>query len=159
MSFGLNAAEYLEMLVAEHRAFKRSTLSIRRAINCCGFANALPEIIFAQYGAGSTQVHGCARKEDYRTYLRERSEAHHLVRDLCDMSKHGEKLDRQSVRVKEAKSGSQKKQIAIGALGSVHTFNVRCLIITFADGHTGIVEDIIDAVVESWQKLFQEDDL
>jgi hypothetical protein len=101
------------MLTDEYREYQdyrhtRDRVSMRKAINCCGLSNAMPEIIFAHYsGTDPEKVHWAKRAGAYRVHLRKQCEAHHTVRDICNYSKHGPNLDkrdtRQPVSVKGAK--------------------------------------------------------
>jgi hypothetical protein len=47
MGLDLTPRYYLEMLTDEYREYQDNRLSMRKAINCCGLANALPEIVTA----------------------------------------------------------------------------------------------------------------
>lgn len=51
MSLDLKPVQYLEMLKAEHEEHKKNPLSMRKVITCCALSNAMPEIIFAEYGS------------------------------------------------------------------------------------------------------------
>jgi hypothetical protein len=44
MGLDLTPRDYLEMLTDEYREYLDNPLSMRKAINCCGLANALPKL-------------------------------------------------------------------------------------------------------------------
>jgi hypothetical protein len=76
MSLDLKPVQYLEMLKAEHEEQKKNPLSMRKVITCCALSNAMPEIIFAEYGSTELQkVHGTKGHADYREHLRGECEA------------------------------------------------------------------------------------
>ena len=45
MGLDLTPRDYLGMLTDEYREYRDNRLSMRKAINCCGLSNALPEVI------------------------------------------------------------------------------------------------------------------
>ena len=47
MGLDLTPRDYLGMLTDEYREYRDNRLSMRKAINCCGLSNALPEVITA----------------------------------------------------------------------------------------------------------------
>ena len=49
MGLDLTPRNYLEMLTDEYREYRDNRLSMRKAINCCGLSNALPEVITAHH--------------------------------------------------------------------------------------------------------------
>ena len=49
MGLDLTPRDYLEMLTDEYREYRDNRLSMRKAINCCGLSNALPEVITAHH--------------------------------------------------------------------------------------------------------------
>jgi hypothetical protein len=66
MSFDLEPIDYLRMLKDEHREYRNIPKIYRKAINCCAYSNALPEIIFAKYGHTEPQkVQGTTSQGDY----------------------------------------------------------------------------------------------
>jgi hypothetical protein len=78
-STGLNLTprEYLEMLTEEYRDYQEEwhanqyKVSMRKAINCCGLSNAMPEIIFVHYGRTDPEkVHRVKNEDAYRKHLR-----------------------------------------------------------------------------------------
>jgi hypothetical protein len=128
MGLDLTPRDYLEMLTDEYREYQDNRLSMRKAINCCGLANALPEIITA-YKTPTDGPDAHKRKAvEYRQWRRERCEAHHTVRDFCDYSKHV-KLGRKSVSVKEVQRIKQTKGSPMGCCyrsRTLRTLNCLC---------------------------------
>jgi hypothetical protein len=57
MGLDLTPRDYLEMLTDEYREYRDNRLSMRKAINCCGLSNALPEVITA-HQANKRLPHG-----------------------------------------------------------------------------------------------------
>jgi hypothetical protein len=93
VSLNLKPVECFAMLKEEYAEFRQSPAFVRKAINCCAQSNALPEIIFAEYGLTRPQkIHRAKSALDYREHLRRDCEAHHTVRDICDFCKHGPRL-------------------------------------------------------------------
>src|SRR5258705_424132 len=159
MWIGLTPANYLTMLKEEYSEYQRETLSRRKAINCCTFANALPEIIFAHYGnSESAKVHNIKCPRAYRDYLRSQSEAHHTVRDLCDFSKHL-KLDRKSVNAQQIERTARKEGHFVGLLALTQSKSVERLVVTFQNVATEIMDNILKDVLASWETIFQRDRL
>ena len=109
-ALNLTPRNYLEMLTDEYREYRDNRLSMRKAINCCGLSNALPEVITAHHNPTDSPKD---LKDKVGTYREQRCEAHHTVRDFCEYSKHV-KLRRKSVSVKEAERIKQTKGSPVG---------------------------------------------
>jgi hypothetical protein len=88
MGLDLTPRDYLEMLTDEYREYRDNRLSMRKAINCCGLSNALPEVITAHHNPTDSPKDLKDKTDTYREQLRQRCEAHHTVRDFCEYSKH-----------------------------------------------------------------------
>jgi hypothetical protein len=70
VSLNLKPVDYLVMLKAEYAEFRRDPAFFRKAIICCTLSNALPEIIFAEYGSTEPhKVHNATSHNKYRDYL------------------------------------------------------------------------------------------
>jgi hypothetical protein len=93
MALDLKPVNYLWMLKEEYREYRHTPAFVRKAITCCALSNAMPEIIFAEYGSKEPhRVHGAKSPEGYRRHLRAKCEAHHTVRDInCALSDLGRK--------------------------------------------------------------------
>jgi hypothetical protein len=118
MGLELIPRDYLEMLREEYRAYQEHwhahdyRVSIRKAINCCGHSNALPEIIFAHYSdTEPAKVHHTHHRNAYRAYLQERCTAHLTVQDICEFYKHGPSLRRQLANARPRVSVQTVKRI------------------------------------------------
>jgi hypothetical protein len=160
MALDLKPVEYLVMLKEEYREYKHTPAFVRKAIICCALSNAMPEIIFAQYGSTEPhRVHGAKSHGDYREYLRGECEAHHTVRDICDFSKHGPSLRRPSVSVGGTKLIRRVEGILQGLLAITTHHEVEKLMITHKDGRTQLMDDILEQVVASWDVIFPRDGL
>ena len=157
MSFDLTPTQYLTMLNETYEVYKAEPLSLRKAICCFGFSNALPEIIFARYGTSEPlKVHNKNKPEEYREYLRTECEDHHTVRDLCDFSKHAV-LGRASVAVK--KTEQKKREEYTGLTLLIGFCETERLVVTFQNGNEKIMDEILKNVVESWKNIFERDRL
>jgi hypothetical protein len=174
MSLDLTPRDYLEMLMDEHREYQEHwhahhfRVSMRKAINCCALSNALPEIIFAQYGDTEREkVHGTKSSSAYREHLRKECEVHHTVRDICDFSKHGPNLDRrdnpkhpQRVSVQNAKLIRRIESFASGLLLVIPQHReVERLVVLHRDERTELLDDILEQVTTSWRAIFGQDKL
>ena len=161
----LTPRDYLVMLTDEHREYQQHRhangyqVSMRKAINCCGLSNALPEIITAHYNP-TDPAGALKRKADaFREELRQRCEAHHTVRDFCDYSKHA-KLRRKSVSVKEAEHIKQTKGSPVGmTLAFTHAHDVELLVIRHQRGREENMDEVLEQVIASWNAIFDEDKL
>ena len=70
MSFGLTPREHLDIVIEERTLFWQDKTSIRKGVNCCVWANHLPEIVFAAHASTSpARVYGCATEKAYRAHL------------------------------------------------------------------------------------------
>jgi hypothetical protein len=162
MSFNLTPKEYLDMLIAAWEDFRLNPLSKRYLIQVCTFANHLPEIIFAEYGASNPRkVNNCSTGPQYRAHALGLCPEVGIVRDLCDFGKHGPRLDRKDVEVKET---DPKEKVVGNALGlSIFGFpvaqKVEKLVITMNDGRELIADMIVANVVDFWKKKFASDHL
>jgi hypothetical protein len=160
MSLDLKPVQYLEMLKAEYEEHKKNPLSMRKVITCCALSNAMPEIIFAEYGSTEPQkVHGAKGHADYREHLRGECEAHHTVRDICDFSKHGPRLNRASVSVQDAKHIIRQEGFFRGLLAVTQIQEVERLVITYQDGRKQLMDEILAQVINSWEVIFKRDRL
>jgi hypothetical protein len=56
MGLDLTPRNYLEMLTDEYREYRDNRLSMRKAINCCGLSNALPEVITAHHNPTDRKI-------------------------------------------------------------------------------------------------------
>ena len=80
MGLDLTPRDYLEMLTDEYQEYLKNPLSMRKAINCCGLSNALPEVIIVHQNPADSPD-GLKRKASaYRKQLEQRCPAHHAVR-------------------------------------------------------------------------------
>jgi hypothetical protein len=128
MGLDLTPRDYLEMLTDEYREYQEHRVSMRKAINCCGLSNALPEIITAHHNPTDPPKNLKVKADTYREQLRQRCEAHHTVRDFCEYSKHV-KLGRKSVSV-EAERIKHKKGSPVGlTLVFTHPQDVELLVL------------------------------
>jgi hypothetical protein len=160
MALDLKPVEYLVMLKEEYREYRHTPAFVRKAIICCALSNAMPEIIFAEYGSTEPhRVHGAKSHGDYREHLRGECEAHHAVRDICDFSKHGPSLSRASVSVKGTKLIRRMEGIFQGLLALTTHREVEKLMITHKDGRTQLMDDVLEQVVASWDVIFPRDGL
>ena len=160
MSLNLKPVEYLVMLKDEYAEFRRDPAFVRKAINCCALSNALPEIIFAEYGSTEPhRVHGATSLWHYRDYLKGQCEAHHTVRDICDFSKHGPRLNRPCVTVKDANLVKRVEGFFQGLLALTSHREVERLMISHLDGRTQLMDDILRQVIASWDVIFARDGL
>jgi hypothetical protein len=159
MGLDLSAAEYLKMLNEEYAEYKKEPISIRRAINCCGFANALAEIIFVQYGKSEpAKVHNATDLSSYRAYLRKIGRAHHTVRDLCDLTKRSV-VRRESVEVRIAAKTKRWVGLWQSLLAFTTAKEVERLVVTFENGRTQVMDEILREVVDSWNRVFRKEGL
>jgi hypothetical protein len=164
MGLDLTPRDYLEMLTEEYREYQEhrrsyAQISMRKAINCCGLSNALPEIITAHRNPtdrpGVLKVKAAA----YREELRQRCQAHHTVRDFCDFSKHA-KLTRESVSLEEAECIKQTKGSSVGLLLALtHAHDAELLVIRHQDGRKEYMDEVLEQVIASWKAIFNEDSL
>ena len=160
MSLNLKPVEYLVMLKEEYAEFRRDPAFVRKAIICCALWNALPEIIFAEYGSTEPhRVHNVTSHCKYRDYLRGECEAHHTVRDICDFSKHGPKLHRPSVSVTDTKLIRRVESFVFGLLKLAMNREVERLMIEHKDGRTELMDDVLQQVIASWDAIFARDEL
>jgi len=166
VSLNLKPVEYLVMLKEEYAELRRSPLCVRKAINCCALSNALPEIIFAEYGSTEPhKVHGTKCHGDYRKHLRRECEAHHTVRDICDFSKHGPQLRRETQKGPSAVSVSSVKPIRRmegiyqGLLALMNHREVERLMIEHKNGRRELMDDVLGHVIASWNVIFARDGL
>ena len=182
MSLDLTPRDYLEMLTEEYREYqehwqavvtvavgsgtktrleaRRYRVSMRKAINCCALSNALPEIIFTQYGDTEPQkVHNAKSHNAYRDYLQTQCTAHLTVRDICEFSKHGPTLWRKSVSVQDAKRIKRKEGFLAGLLKLPMEREVERLEVRHGDGRTEFLDEILEQVITSWKTIFDRDKL
>jgi len=159
MGLDLTPRDYLEMLTDEYREYLDNPLSMRKAINCCGLANAIPETITAhKTPADSPDAHK-RKAAAYREQLRQRCEAHHTVRDFCDYSKHV-KLGRKSVSVKEAERIKQTKGSPMGLTAVfTHSQDVELLVLRHQDGLVEYMDEVLAQVIDSWNVILDENNL
>jgi hypothetical protein len=133
---------------------------MRKAINCCALSNALPEIIFTQYGDTEPQkVHDAKNHNAYRDYLKAQCTAHLTVRDICDFSKHGPTLGRKSVSVQDAKRIERKVGFFMGLLLLTMEREVERLEVRHGDGRTEFLDEILEQMTTSWNAIFDQDKL
>ena len=67
MALDLTPKDYLKMLKEEYGEFAKDPLSMRKALTCCFFSNALPEVVFKTYETRDKgKVHNAACTSDYR---------------------------------------------------------------------------------------------
>ena len=132
---------------------------MRKAINCCGFADALPEIVFLQYGRSEpAKVHNATDLGSYRAYLRKNSRGHHTVRDLCDLSKRSV-LRREPVEGRAAEKTKRWEKIRQGLLAFTTAKELEKLVVTFENGRTRVMDEVLREVVDSWNRIFRKDGL
>jgi hypothetical protein len=158
MGLDLTPRNYLEMLTDEYREYRDNRLSMRKAINCCGLSNALPEIITAHHNPTDPPRDLKRKAATYREQLRQRCEAHHTVRDFCEYSKHV-KLGRKTVSVKEAKRIKHTKGSPRGDLTLVftHSGDVELLVLRHQDGREEYMDVVLEQVIASWSAILEED--
>jgi hypothetical protein len=156
----LTPKDYLEMLKEEYSEFAENPLSIRKALTCCFFSNALPEVVFKTYETGDKgKVHNAASSGAYRDHLREKeSAAHHTVRDLCDFSKHVYVTLRKPM-VTQVAHGMRKEGIMQGLLALTREQEIERLLVTFEDGSTQTMQEVLDKALRSWEEIFTRDKL
>lgn len=160
MALDLKPVDYLVMLKEEHQEYRHTPVFVRKAIICCALSNAMPEIIFAEYGSTEPhRVHGVKSHGEYREHLRGECEAHHTVRDICDFSKHGPSLSRTSVSVKGTTLIGRSGRIIQGMLGATTHYKRAKLWITHTDGQTQLMADVLEQVIASWDVIFPRDGL
>ncbi len=171
MGLDLTPQDYLEMLKKEHQEYqedyaKDCKVSMRKAINCCGLSNALPEIIFAHYSATEPRkVHNKENKSAYRRYLRDQCEAHHTVRDICDYSKHGPKLTfRWGIDEPTVQAVQSIKQQTAGSpvgllLAITHAHDVEQRVVRRKEHPPRPMGDVLQEVIDSWDAIFAQDKL
>ena len=159
MGLDLTPRNYLEMLTDEYREYRDNRLSMRKAINCCGLANALPEIVTAHKNPTDPPDAHKHKAVEYREQLRQRCDAHHTVRDFCDYSKHV-KLGRKSVSVKEVERIKQTKGSPMGLLLALtYPQDVELLVLRHEDGREEYVDEVLEQVIASWNAILDEDKL
>jgi hypothetical protein len=159
MGLDLTPRDYLEMLTDEYREYQEHRVSMRKAINCCGLSNALPEIITAHHNPTDPPKNLKVKADTYREQLRQRCEAHHTVRDFCEYSKHV-KLGRKSVSVKEAERIKHKKGSPVGlTLVFTHPQDVELLVLRHQDGREEYMDEVLEQVITSWKAIFEQDKL
>jgi hypothetical protein len=119
----------------------------------------MPEIIFAEYGSTEPQkVHGAKGHRDYREHLRGECEAHHTVRDICDFSKHGPRLNRET-SVQDTKPTIRQEGFFKGLLALTQIQEIERLVITYQDGRKQPMDEILAQVINSWEMIFKRDRL
>jgi hypothetical protein len=159
MGLDLTPRDYLEMLTDEYREYRDNRLSIRKAINCCGLSNALPEVITAHHNPADPPEDLKPKADAYREELERRCEAHRTVRDFCEYSKHV-KLRRKSVSVKEAERIKQTKGSPVGLLLTLtHSQGAEFLVLRHQDGHEEYMDVVLEQVIASWNEILEEDKL
>jgi hypothetical protein len=159
MGLDLTPRDYLEMLTDEYREYRDNRLSMRKAINCCGLSNALPEVITAHRNPTDPPKDLKVKADTYREQLQQRCKAHLTVRDFCEYSKHV-KLRRKSVSVEEAKRIKQIKGSPIGlTIIFTHSQDAALLVLRHQDGREEYMADVLERVITSWNEILEEDKL
>jgi hypothetical protein len=159
MGLDLTPRNYLEMLTDEYREYRDNRLSMRKAINCCGLSNALPEVIVAHHNPTDSPKDLKDKADTYRDQLRQRCQAHHTVRDFCEYSKHV-KLRRKSVSVKEAERIKQTKGSPVGLLLALtHSQDAEFLVLRHQDDREEYMDVVLEQVIASWNAILDEDNL
>jgi hypothetical protein len=159
MSLDLTPRSYLEMLTDEYREYQDNPLSMRKAINCCGLSNALPEVITAHRYPTDPPNDLKIKADTYRNQLRERCEAHHTVRDFCEYSKHV-KLRRKTVSVKEAERIKQTTGSPMGLLLVLtHSQDNELLVLRHLDGREEYMGNVLEQVLGDWNAILDEENL
>ena len=164
----LTPQDYLKMLKQEHQEYqehyaKSYEVSMRKAINCCGLSNALPEVIIAHY-SGMEKVHNHTKTTDYRRYLRDQCEAHHTVRDICDYSKHGPKLtfrrgiDEPTVQAVEPIKHTKGSPMGL-TLVFTHAHDVEQRVVRRKEHPPQPMGEVLQQVIDSWDAIFAQDKL
>jgi hypothetical protein len=147
------------MLTEEYREYQDDRLSMRKAINCCGLSNALPEVITAHRNPTDPSDVLKKKADAYREQLRGRCKAHHTVRDFCDYSKHV-KLTRKSVSVMEAERIKHTKGSPIGlTLVFTHPEDVELLVLRHLDNREEYMDEILEEVITDWNAILDEEKL
>jgi hypothetical protein len=176
MGLDLTPRDYLEMLRDEYREYQDHwhvhgyRVSIRKAINCCGHSNALPEIIFAHYSdTEPKKVHHTNNHNAYRAHLQAQCKAHLTVQDICEFYKHGPTLRRQSptarprVSVQIVNRIIRQEGFFRGLLGLTENREVERLEVRHErEGRTERTEpmdEVLEQVIASWSAIFDEDTL
>jgi hypothetical protein len=159
MGLDLTPRDYLEMLTDEYRECRDNRLSMRKAINCCGLSNALPEVITAYHNPTDSPKDLKDKADTYREQLRQRCGAHHTVRDFCEYSKHV-KLRRKSVSVKEAERIKQTEGSPVGLLLALtHSQDAEFLVLRHQDDREEYMDVVLEQVLASWNATLDEDGL
>jgi hypothetical protein len=159
MGLDLTPRDYLEMLTDEYQEYLKNPLSMRKAINCCGLSNALPEVIIVHQNPADSPD-GLKRKASaYRKQLEQRCPAHHTVRDFCDYSKHV-KLRRKCVNMKEAERIEHTAGSPIGlTLVFTHPEDVELLVLRHRNGREEYLHEVLAQVIASWNEILDETNL
>jgi hypothetical protein len=159
MGLDLTPRDYLKMLTDEYREYRDDLLSMRKAINCCGLSNALPEVIIVHKNPADPPEALKCKVDAYRERLKKRCPAHHTVRDFCDYSKHV-KLTRKSVSVQEVERIRHEKGSPIGlTLVFTHPQDVELLALTHQGGRVEYMEEVLAQVIASWNEILDENNL
>lgn len=162
MNFGLSPKDYLAMVLDAYEEFKANPLSTRHLIAVCTFANHLPEIIIAKYAQSDPRkVHNHVTGATYRGYAVNLCSEIGIVRDLCDFGKHGPRLDRKSVAVKETdvKEKLVGDAVGISILGFPIARKIEKIVVTLIDGKEMYADAVVSTVVDFWKKTFASDNL
>jgi hypothetical protein len=156
MSFGLTPREHLDFLIEERNLLRRELSSTRMGVNCCVWANHLPEIVFAAYESASPEkVYDQAAEKEYRDHVVSLHPDLGLIRDLCDFAKHGPRLRRKGVQV----SNTQAKETfelngSMMMMGFPHHEEVLRLVVTLNNGEERWLDALVDSAVDFWKNEF-----
>lgn len=156
----LTPRDYLEMLIDEHREYmehRPSQISMRKAINCCGLSNALPEIITAHRNPTDSASALKRKSRAYRKYLRDRCKAHGTVQDFCEYSKHV-KLERDTVTMEKAEQVQHTQGSSVGLLLALtHPQDLGLLVLTHkGGGRKEHMDEVLERAIASWREIFDE---
>ncbi len=156
MSFAISPSEYLTQLQESFAEFKAQPLSIGKAMSVVFFANHLSEHVFAAYSSTDlAKLDGCNTLDKYRSHLTSKNANLGIVRDLCDYSKHGPKLDRKSVQVSKT---TVKETMVLDswafAAGIVSHYAENKIVVSLANGRQYFFDGLIADVVQFWTSLF-----
>src|SRR5262249_8644198 len=147
MSLDLTPRDYADMLTEEYRGYRDDRLSMRKAINCCGLSNALPEVIIAHKNPADPRKALKDKSNAYREQVGQGCDAHNTVRDFCEYSKHV-KLRRKTVTLQESERIKQTKGSPIGLLLTLtHPEDAEFLVLRHQDGRVEYMDDVLEQVI------------
>lgn len=155
MSFGLTPRQHLDNLIEEHNFFRKNLASIRIGVNCCVWANHLPEIVFAvHHAAASGKVYNTTKEKKYREHVITMHPDLGIIRDLCDYAKHGPNISRQTVKTQNANQHTTLEVSSLFAAGIPHHDEVDRIVVTMKDTTEKWLDVLIEEAIKFWEKEF-----